>query len=452
MTPHDTSTVPSFPEDGSTNGVHLRGGALRDAQVPDAPAAFTRGALYCVYPRAFSETGTLAAVVGELDRIAALGASAIWLLPVHPVGLEGRKGSVGCPYAVRDYRAVDPALGTPADLRALADAAHERGMKILIDFVANHAANDLAPAAEHPDWLMRDAAGRPTRRVAGWSDAADWNFAAEGAADYLAQSAEFWFREAGIDGYRCDVAGMVPRPFWREVRRRLSAIHPDHFLLAEWEDPELHTTAFHASYDWVLYRAMRDAAMGRVGASAVGAALASWNANFPAGAVPMRFLENHDEPRAAAIFGLGRLSAYGAVAFLSGGLPLVYNGQEVGASHRPSLFEREPVDWSRPAPAVAGLYRELIRLRREEEPWGFGPAVPATTDRPETVAAFTRERGGRKGLVVANLGRDEETVRVTGNTVAGAYRRVFGPETAATTCEPGRPLVLGAGEAWAGVA
>ena len=138
MTPHDTPGVPSFPEDGSTNGVHLRGGALADAVVPEPPPAFTRGALYCVYPRAFSSPGTLAAVIPELDRIADLGASAIWLLPVHAIGKDGRKGSMGCPYAIRDYRAVDPALGTVDDLRALADAAHERGLKLLVDFVANH--------------------------------------------------------------------------------------------------------------------------------------------------------------------------------------------------------------------------------------------------------------------------------------------------------------------------
>jgi glycosidase len=449
MTPHDTPRVPSLPEDGSTHGVHLREGAFAAAVVPEAPAPFLRGALYCVYPRAFSARGTLAGVVDELDRIAALGATAIWLLPVHPVGVAGRKGSVGCPYAVRDYRAVDPALGTVEDLRALTGAAHDRGLAVLIDLVANHAANDLAAAAEHPGWLARDREGPPTRRVAGWTDAADWDFEAEGAAAYLAESAEFWVREAGIDGYRCDVAGMVPRPFWKDVSGRLAALHPGHFLLAEWYDPELHTVGFHACYDWVLYRTLRDTAMGRTGASSVGAALDAWSANFPANAVPLRFLENHDEPRAAAIFGLERLPAYAAVAFLSGGLPFLYNGQEVGATHRPSLFEREPIDWSRPAPAVAALYRELIRLVRDEEPWGPGPAVPVATDRPATIAAFSRERGGRRGLVVANLGRDEETVTVGEAAGAGVFHRVFG--SAEPVCEPGRPLRLEAGEAWAGV-
>jgi glycosidase len=461
MTPLDTHRVP-LPEAGSTNGVHLRGGSLRGASVPGPPAAFTRGALYSIYPRAFSSPGTLAAVIPQLDRIAALGACAIWLLPIHPVGMAGRKGSAGCPYAVRDYRAVDPALGTAADLRALTEAAHDRGLRVIIDFVANHAANDHHLAGEHPDWFTRDAGGAPTRRVSGWSDVADWNFAAAGVTDYLAESAAYWVRETGIDGFRCDVAGMVPRPFWIEVRRQLTEAQPDHFLLAEWLDPELHTVAFHASYDWLLYRALRDTASGRVGASRVGAALAAWNENFPPGAIPLRFLENHDEPRATALFGLERIPAYAAVAFLSGGMPLLYNGQEVGASHRPSLFERDLIDWSRPDERLETLYRDLIRLQREEDPWGPGAAIPVDTDRPATVTAFTREGGGRRGLVVANLGRDAETVRVNAQAAPGRYRRVHAgapgsvadtrvPGRAADTHEPGGSLRLDPGEAWVGV-
>ena len=158
-------------------------------------------------------------------------------LPIHPIGVEARKGTRGSPYAVRDYRAVDPALGTLDDLRRLVDAAHARGLRVIIDFVANHAAPDHVLAGRHPEWLARDGRGRAARRVREWTDVADWRFDAEGAAEYLAESAAYWVREAGIDGYRCDVAGMVPRALWSEVHRRLAAIRPDHFMLAEWQDP-----------------------------------------------------------------------------------------------------------------------------------------------------------------------------------------------------------------------
>ncbi len=253
-----TARAPEPPEHGSEHGIHLHEGRFCDAVALAPPQWALRGALYSIYPRAFSPEGTLAAIVPRLGRIAELGASALWLLPIHPIGVEARKGTRGSPYAVRDYRAVDPALGTLDDLRRLVDAAHERGLKVIIDFVANHAAPDHVLAGEHPEWLARDGRGRATRRVAEWTDVVDWRFDAEGAAEYLAESAAYWVREAGIDGYRCDVAGMVPRALWGEVHRRLAAIRPDHFLLAEWQDPELHTIAFHASYDWALYRAVRD--------------------------------------------------------------------------------------------------------------------------------------------------------------------------------------------------
>ncbi len=403
--------------------------------------------LYSIYPRAFSAEGTLAAILPRLDRIVSLGASAIWLLPIHPVGVDGRKGSRGSPYAIRDYRSLDPALGRPEDLRGLVDAAHARGLRVIVDFVANHAAPDHVLAGEHPDWFARDRRGRPARRVRDWTDVADWRFEAEGVVEYLAASAAFWVREAGIDGYRCDVAGMVPRSFWGETHRRLGALRPDHFMLAEWQDPELHTIAFHASYDWALYRALRDAVRGKAGASAVTDALRGWRDHFPAAALPLRFLENHDEPRALAVFGEEHLHAAAAVAFLSGGLPLLYNGQEAGAIHRPSLFEAEPIAWPAAESWPLDMYRGLLALCRTA-PWGVGAAEPLDSGAPDAVA-FARMEGGRRGVVVVNLGRGTATARPHGKALAQRYHAVQGsPET----WIPGDSLALEPGGLWVGVA
>ena len=447
-----THVTAAHPETGSRDGVCLRGGSYRDAEALAAPPAYRAGALYSIYPRAFSAAGTLAAILPELDRIAGLGVAALWLLPIHPVGREGRKGSRGSPYAIRDYRAVDPALGTLDDLRRLTDGAHRRGIAVLIDLVINHAAIDPVMRADHPEWFAVDADGLPTRRVSDWSDVADWRHGAPGAAEYLVESAAYWVREAGIDGYRCDVAGMVPASVWNAVHERLGALRPDHFMLAEWQDPALHTVAFHASYDWVLYRALKDVALGRAPARAAAAALTAWGENFPAAALPLRFLENHDEPRAVAIFGRLRLPAYAAVAFLSGGLPLLYNGQEIGAVGRPSLFEAEPIDWSRPGGDTGRLYRGLLALQERSDPWGPGPAAVVGTDRAEAVVAFTREGASRRGLVVANLARGEVAVRLTGKDAGGPFRRIAGEFAAAgpDTVEGGGVIRLAAGEAWIG--
>jgi hypothetical protein len=195
--------------------------------------------------------------------------------------------------------------------------------------------------------------------------------------------------------------------------------------------------AFHASYDWVLYRALRDAARGRATAEGVSAALRSWARSFPRDAVPLRFLENHDEPRAAEVFG-DRLPAFAATAFLSGGWPLLYAGQEVGAAHRPSLFEADPVDWSTAAPGATGLHRGLLRLRGRA-PWGPGAAHLVDTDRPREAVALLRAERGARGLVVANLGRRRRDVRAV-LPEGTAFHRI--PEAGAAA-----PAALVAGEA-----
>lgn len=436
------------PEHQSVDGVDLHRGAFAAAAGLAPPSAFMSGALYSVYPRAFSRAGTLAAVQDDLPRIAGLGACAVWLLPVHPIGELGRKGSVGCPYSVRDYRAVDPALGTVDDLRALVRAAHDHGLRVLIDLVANHAANDHPLAETHPHWISRDAEGRPRRRYADWSDVADWNFDEPEAFAHLLESAVGWVRDVGIDGFRCDVAGMVPLAFWRALHERLLEVNPEHFMLAEWQNAEHHTVAFHASYDWVLYRALRDTALGRTSASAVSRALVSWSDNFPARALPLRFLENHDEPRALAVFGRERLAAFAAVAFLSGGLPLIYNGQEAGAVHRPSLFEAEPIVWPAEETGWTRLYRELLELQRGGDPWGPGAVTPVTTDQPEGVVAFTR--GGERGVLLANLGRQPLVVRCAGGA-GHRYRVRFSRACEVSSWSPAAETVtLAPGAVWVG--
>lgn len=444
-------TVPQqFPETGSHGGVQLRDAHFAGIPGLAAPEAFLRGALYCVYLRAYSEEGTLAAVTRDLDRIAGLGACAIWLLPIHPCGLAGRKGSAGSPYSIRDYRALDSAYGTMDDLRALVDAAHAKGIRVIIDFVANHAANDHPLIAAYPEWFAHDAAGRPTRRVADWSDVTDWNHAPEGATQHLVNSALHWIWDAGIDGFRCDVAGMVPHGFWRTLRESMLPVRADYFLLAEWQDPALHEAAFHASYDWLLYRALRDAAKGKADARRVDKALATWQANFPAAALPLRFLENHDEPRVLSFLEAERLPAYAAVAFLSGGLPLLYNGQEAAAVHRPSLFDPEPIDWAAGDGAVERIYRDLIALQRRSDPWGPGPYRHVKSNRAESVVAFARHGATRRGLVAANLGpKDVRVSLISGLEPGWSFRRVFGGDGA---WSEGEPLALASGEAWVGEA
>jgi glycosidase len=392
-------SVNSLPEAGS------RGGLRRDPRGADPGHGLTspewaRGALlYCVYPRAFSPEGTFDGIRRRLPEIRDLGAAAIWLLPIHPVGLRGRKGAAGSPYAIRDYRAIDPALGTPAQFRALVEEAHHLGLRVLLDLVLNHAALD------HPFGVAggfhRDARGRPTRRVRDWSDVADWNFGARGVREELLGAIAQWVGEFGVDGFRCDVAGMVPHDFWSAARERLAPLRPDHFLLAEWDDPELHRVAFHATYDWELYRALVAAFHGRIPAGRLSGIVEGRATGFPSEAQPLRFVENHDEPRVRRRFGSAAAAVTAFTAF-AGGLFLLYNGQEIGAVHRPDLFGRDPIRWDRSGAEDArrGM-AALLAVRSAFADLSAPVAIPLPGD--SRLAAYARSAGDHEVIVALNL-------------------------------------------------
>lgn len=399
---HDHPDIPPFPEAGSRHGLRRNLPGTPPGTGPAPPAWAREPTIYCAYPRAFSAPGTLDGVTEKLREIRALGADILWLLPIHPIGKTGRKGDLGSPYAIRDYLAVNPEYGDADGLKRLVEEAHAVGLRVILDCVLNHGAPDQVKGASHPDWFARDARGRPTRRVRDWSDVVDWNFAAPGLVDHLMESVEYWVRHFDIDGYRCDVAGMVPGWFWQQASARLAAIKPDHFLLAEWDDPAIHRVGFHASYDWQLYRAMCRVTRGPRAAADLARLVARRFHDFPAGAIPMRFVENHDEPRACHRLGSAARAAT-LFASLSGGAFLVYNGQEVGARHRPSLFDRDPIAWEVPE---AGHHREWLRtlLEFRRRVGGFSAPEAITTNAPATLAAFRRRGPLGELLVVFNAG------------------------------------------------
>lgn len=387
------------PEAGSRGGIRRDRRARPPGEGLPLPE-WARGAIiYCAYPRAFSPSGHLDGVTARLPEIAALGARILWLLPIHPVGIASRKGRLGSPYAIRDYGTVNPEYGDSEALRRLVGEAHRLGLRVILDLVLNHAAPDNPLGVTHPDWFRRNRHGVPTRRVRGWWDVVDWNFGAPGLGNALLEFVEYWVREFDIDGYRCDVAGMVPAEFWRQARARLLSIKPDHFMLAEWDDPGLHLTAFHASYDWALYRAIRPVTRGRRPASDLVRQIESRHLDFPPVAQPLRFVENHDERRAPERFGR-RADAALVFTMLAGGLPLIYNGQEVGARHRPSLFDRESIDWNPPG-AARTRERLVALLRMAGEFQDLGPPVAIPGGSSHRVAAYRRTGAAGRALIVA---------------------------------------------------
>lgn len=400
-------------------GEHRAGAAVTPGTVVDvgrpAHSAFDPRdeIVYELFVRNATPEGTLAAAQTLLPQIKALGTTTVWLMPIHPIGLEGRKGTFGSPYSVRDYTAVNPDFGTADDFRAFVDAAHALGMKVMLDWVANHTAWDHPWIAQHPEYYTKDASGRIVPPNPDWTDVADLDYGNPGLRRAMIDALRFWVTAYGVDGYRCDVAEMVPADFWREAIAELRTIKPV-LMLAEGATPELYDAGFDLTYDWPLYQAMK-----RVWN---GAPLADLAASLSANQPKLRFTTNHDETAwdAPPMFrfngGLGAMAAFWTVALLPGA-PLVYTGQEHGNTAIVPLFEHMPLaslDYrTRDEYEAALLLREAHPVLRE----GALRVLDAGND---GVLLFERLLGEARVLVAVNV-RPAPTVYTPSETLRASY-------------------------------
>lgn len=372
-------------------------------------ADWTRDAvLYQINTRQFTPEGTFAAAQRQLPRLAAMGVDILWLMPIHPIGEVNRKGTLGSPYAVRDYRAVNSELGSEAEFRAFVDEAHRLGMKVILDWVANHSAYDNPLTLQHPEWYTRTPEGALTSpQGTDWSDVADFDYAQPGLRQYMTESLLYWVREYGIDGFRCDVAGYVPTDFWETARAELERVKPV-FMLAEWEQGDLHARAFDATYGWGWKEAMQRLVKDGSGAGAMRGYYAGQAETWPHAAMRMVYTENHDQNSwdgvAAQIYGPAYEAAI-ALSFVGPGLPLIYNGQEADNDRKLQFFERDPIIWKKGR--HADLLRRLIALKTANPALHNGrngaPIVEVPTDAAADVYAFTRGQAGQRVLAVFNL-------------------------------------------------
>ncbi|HJR05759.1 MAG TPA: alpha-amylase family glycosyl hydrolase [Pyrinomonadaceae bacterium] len=365
------------------------------------------GVIYEIFPRAFSPQGNFAGITAELDRLKALGINILWLMPIHPVGRERAKGTIGSPYAVRDYYAINPDYGTPADLKRLVSEAHRRDMKVIIDIVANHTSWDSV-MMKSPAFYTRDASGKIIPPVADWADVADLNYDNRELRTYMTDMLKFWLSEYDLDGFRCDVAGMVPTDFWERARTELERVKPDIFMLAEWHEPDLLLKAFDVDYSWPVHSALTDVLMGNAPATTLRAAWGEEHAKWPQGSLHMRFSDNHDERRAIARFGERAALAASALVFTLDGVPMLYNGMEAGdttESGAPALFERLPVFWqiAERRPEFPRFYKQIIALRRNSAALRRGTLEWLGNSDESRVLTYARRAGNEEMLVAVNF-------------------------------------------------
>ena len=393
-----------------------------------------RPALYEVFVRDFSAAGNFQGLIDGLDRIQAAGSNVLWLMPIYPLGQLNKKGTIGSPYAVADYRGINPDFGGAADFRRLLDAVHARGMKLILDFVPNHTAWDHVWMQQHPDFYTRDANGKVmvpmdnSGNPTDWTDVADLNYNNPAMRQAMIADMRYWLENFDVDGYRMDVAHFVPDDFWKEAIANLHSIRPI-LMLAEAGEARQHTNGFHLSYGWDSYGGLKE--VWHKAASA-----AQWTAhqvddvNLPNNGRRLHFTTNHDETGwdqpPVTLFGgaAGARAAFVAMTLLPGA-PLLYNGQEVESPQKLPLFEKEPVNWNQPNASVTiGFYRKVIDLNRTGGDFVGRDLKVIETNLPNDVIAYQRGNA----VVLVNTRNRALTLAATGMKLEGARDLLSGGE------------------------
>lgn len=389
--------------------------------------------IYQINTRQFTPEGTFRAAEAELPRLKSLGVDILWLMPIHEIGVKNRKGTLGSPYSVKDYYSVNHEFGTLDDFRHFVQAVHALGMYIIIDWVPNHSAWDNPLAQEHPEWYARDWKGdfRPTPWC-DWPDVIDLDYGQPGMRKYMTNALKYWVADVGIDGFRCDVAGFLPTDFWNNARKELDAIKPV-FMLAEWENRDLHAEAFDMTYGWSWYDAMVAIARGKADLGPL-YHYYIWNEkSFPQDAMRMLFVSNHDknswEGTEFEQFG-DALEAVIVFSAVSEGMPLIYNGQEAGNPKRLEFFEKDPIAW-REHPNGA-LYQKLFALKKANTAlwnahWG-ARMIHVPNSAQHRVFSFVRKNEHNKVFAYFNLSAEPQEVTFYEGLYPDHYTDAFSGE------------------------
>ncbi len=364
--------------------------------------------VYEMNVRQYTPEGTFAAAQQQLPRLKELGIDILWLMPIHPIGVKERKGTLGSYYAIADYKEINPEFGTMEDFENFLAEAHRLGLRVVLDCVANHTSPDAKWINECPaDWYMRDENGNTVVNY-DWYDIAELNYGNPDVWDAMADQMRFWM-EKGVDGFRCDMACEVPFEFWQETIADLRADYPGMYMLAEGQDPKLHTISdFNSSYAWEMHHVLNAIAKGEQGMPELLAQIQRDAELFPADAQRLMFTSNHDENSWAGTEFERMGDAVKVMAVLTFTLPnsqpLIYTGQEMGWNKRFEFFEKDPIPaWEENE--YTDFYKYLIGIRHNNPALAAGGKggkfeVVSTED---STLVFTRTLPDNKVTVKVQL-------------------------------------------------
>lgn len=380
--------------------------------------------IYEVNVRQYTPEGTLNAFGAHLPRLQQMGVDILWFMPIHPIGKLKRKGKLGSYYAVSDYKAINPEFGKLKDFKALVQQAHELGMKVIIDWVANHTAWDHEWVKQHPEWYLKNDKGQIQSyrydngtEVEDWTDVVGLDYSQKTLWTAMIQAMQYWVKETDIDGFRCDVAHLLPLKFWQQARAKLDAQKPM-FMLAESDDAHLHDAAFDMTYDWALQDVLKKIAKGQADVRDLKAYLASAANALPADGYRMTFTANHDtnswHNHDAGHFG-DAFAAMAVIAATFPGMPLVYGGQESGLNKMLQFFEKDTIDWQNFKHEK--LYANLLAMKKKHPALHngvLGAPVEVFDAENHHILAFRRQKGIDVVSVQVNMSGQNQSFNLHG--------------------------------------
>ena len=384
--------------------------------------------IYEVNIRQNTPEGTFKAFQAKLPQLRKMGVDILWLMPINPIGKKNRKGELGSYYSVQNYEAVNPHFGTLNDLQSLVKEAHQLGMHVIIDWVANHTSWDNVWVKEHPDWYKKDSTGHFVSPF-DWTDVIQLDYSKPGLRKAMIQAMEYWVKKAEIDGFRCDVAGMVPVSFWNEARKDLDKIKPV-FMLAEDENKTaLMKNAFDMNYAWKMLHVMNEVAKGKQNAADVWKYFKWDDETFGPNIYRMYFTSNHDENswNGTAFDRLGEaFPVFTVFDYTVPGMPLTYNGEEAGSNKSLKFFVKDTIDWTKTT--YVNFYARLNALKHNNHAlWNGlegGKLIPLSKSN-ENVFAFYRKKKNNQVVVILNLSDKAQELHWQNVGVVGHYKDAF---------------------------
>lgn len=401
--------------------------ATDTATIQGHPAWIMQGNIYEVNVRQYTPEGTFKAFAKHLDRLKEMGVQTLWFMPINPISKTNRKGSLGSYYAVSSYTNINPEYGTMEDWKNLVKQAHEKGFKVIIDWVPNHTGADHYWLQKHPDFYVKDSTGK-AMMAADWADTRKLNYANLELRDTMINQLKFWIKETNIDGFRCDVASDVPDDFWKKCIADLRK-EKNIFMLAEGDKPELNADGFDATYTWNDFSLFKKIAKGERNASAFDSALNKTDSTFPNNALRMFFTSNHDENtwnKADYETTPGESHAPFAVLTqtVKRSVPLIYSGQEEPFLRAIKFFDKDTITFTKFA--RADFYKKLLSLRKSNVALSAqANFIRSTTNADDKVYAYFRELNGEKVLIILNFTNTSVKAKMHNPEIIGTATEIF---------------------------